>query len=249
MGCRINPSNPPFLFKPSAEKLRPRLKTITFSSSPSSSSQNQQRPPSSFATPDTQTQLPKSEIYSVDFKTLKACKLGISQYPDFEYNAEGGRGTGSGKKVTENSLTDEIISVSFDLNTVYIPPLKSATTKFLGLPLPPFLKIDIVPELFQGSINKESGKVGLEFKAKFWFSVGSIYKAPPLLVETMLTSEESNGTMRSAKGERLDENGNCRLVGVATVDPIDDFLMNSFLGLPTECLADLNAIISLSACS
>jgi hypothetical protein len=27
------------------------------------------------------------------------------------------------------------------------------------LPLPPFLKIDIVPETFKGSINQESGKV------------------------------------------------------------------------------------------
>lgn len=62
----------------------------------------------------------------------------------------------------------------------------------------------------------------------------------------MLTSEESVGKMRSGKGERLDKDGKCRLVGVATVDPIDDFLMNSFLGLPTECLADLNATISIS---
>lgn len=44
----------------------------------------------------------------------------------------------------------------------------------------------------------------------------------------------------------MDGQGRCRLVGVATVDPIDDFLMNSFLGLPTECLADLNAVISFS---
>lgn len=89
-------------------------------------------------------------------------------------------------------------------------------------------------------------QVDLEFKAKFWFSVGSVYKAPPLLVETLLTSEESIGTKRSGRGERLDEQGKCRLVGVATVDPIDDFLMNSFLGLPTECLADMNATISFS---
>jgi len=37
--------------------------------------------------------------------------------------------------------------------------LTSGTTKFLGLPLPPFLKIDIVPELFQGTIDQDSGKV------------------------------------------------------------------------------------------
>lgn len=89
-------------------------------------------------------------------------------------------------------------------------------------------------------------QVDLEFKAKFLFSIGSIYKAPPLLVETVLTSEESKGTMRNGRGERLNEEGRCRLVGVATVEPINDFLLDSFLGLPTECLADLNALIFLT---
>lgn len=87
-------------------------------------------------------------------------------------------------------------------------------------------------------------KVDLEFKARFLFSIGSIYKARPLLVETVLTSEESKGTVRSGRGDRLDKEGRCRLVGVATVEPINDFLMDSFLSLPTECLADLNAVIS-----
>ncbi|KAJ0843601.1 hypothetical protein HanRHA438_Chr15g0693081 [Helianthus annuus] len=91
-----------------------------------------------------------------------------------------------------------------------------------------------------------SKKVDLKFKAKFWFSMGSIYKAPPLLVETLLTSEESKGSLRSGSGRRLDEEGRCKLVGVATVEPIDDFFMNSFLDLPTECLAILNATITFS---
>lgn len=89
-------------------------------------------------------------------------------------------------------------------------------------------------------------QIDLEFVAKFWFSVGTVYRAPPLLVKTVLTSEESKGTIRSGRGKRLDKEGKCSLVGVATVDPIDDFLMNTFLGLPTECLANLNAVISLS---
>lgn len=79
--------------------------------------------------------------------------------------------------------------------------------------------------------------------------MGSLYKAPALAVATVLTSEESVGKMRSGKGERLDGQGNCRLVGVAIVDPIADFLMNSFLGLPTECLANLNAVITFSESS
>lgn len=90
-------------------------------------------------------------------------------------------------------------------------------------------------------------QVDLEFKAKFLFSVGSIYKAPPLVVETVLTSEESKGAMRNGRGERLNTEGRCRLVGVATVEPINDFLLDSFLGLPTECLADLNALIAFTA--
>ncbi|KAK9291599.1 hypothetical protein L1049_019548 [Liquidambar formosana] len=241
MGCRINSPNTPILCQSITKKPKLRIKIATLSSA--SYGQSQQEPISTITA--TQTQLPKTDVCTVKFKTLGACKLGISRYPDFEYNARGGTGTGTGTRIKDDNLNDEV-SISFDVKTLYIPPLTSATTRFLGLPLPPFLKIDIVPELFQGSINQESGKVDLEFKARFWFSVGSIYKAPPLLVETVLTSEESNGKIRSGRGERLDKEGKCRLVGVATVDPIDDFLMNSFLGLPTECLANLNAIISFS---
>lgn len=87
----------------------------------------------------------------------------------------------------------------------------------------------------------------LDFRARFWFSVGRIYRAPPLLVETRLTSEESKGSIRSGRGRRLDGGGACTLVGVATVAPVDDLLMDSFLRLPTECIALLNARISFSA--
>ncbi|XP_057952559.1 uncharacterized protein LOC131146790 [Malania oleifera] len=241
MGCKVSPSTPPIpcKFLERTPKLRTRI--VAFFSP--SSSQSQQGEPVSTATPRSPIQLqPKTDVHSiVKFQSLGACKLGISMYPDFEYNAEGGTGIGTATDVS----TDEI-SVCFDLKTLYIPPLTSATSRFLGVPLPPFLRVDIVPELFQGSIHQASGKVGLEFKAKFCFSVGSIYRAPPLLVETLLTSEESKGTMRSGRGKRLDEAGNCRLVGVAAVAPIDDLFMNTFLGLPTECLANLNAIISIT---
>ncbi|KAG8381395.1 hypothetical protein BUALT_Bualt06G0117700 [Buddleja alternifolia] len=182
----------------------------------------------------------QTDYYNVKFKTLGACKLGISMYPDFEYNAEGGIGSGTATKISD---TDEFFPVDFDEKSLYIPPLSTSTTKFLGLPLPPFLKIEIFPEVFHGKINRESGQVDLKFRAKFSFSVGSIYQAPPLLVETVLTSEESKGKIRRGKGERLNKDGICRLVGVATIEPINDFFMNTFLSLPTECLADLNAEI------
>lgn len=193
-----------------------------------------------FSTSKEVEELTSSSSYKVEFKTLRGCKLGISRFPDFEYDAEGGFGSGSGKDDTNGKIL-----VEFDVAKLYIPPLTSGTTKFLGLPLPPFLRIDIVPQMFKGSIDKQTGKVDLDFKAKFWFSMGTIYKAPPLLVSTILTSEESQGKLRKGRGQRMEKDGSCQLVGVATVDPIDDIFMNFFLGLPTECLANLNATISL----
>jgi hypothetical protein len=152
MWCKINSSNPVLCKFPTKNpKLGP--KTITFSSF-----SNNKKQEFISSTAVTQVQVPESNAYNLKFKTLGGCKLGISRYPDFEYDAEGGIGTGSGTKVRDSELNDEI-SVSFDIKTLYIPPLTSATTKFLGLPLPPFLKIDIVPEFFQGRIDRESGKV------------------------------------------------------------------------------------------
>ena len=94
--------------------------------------------------------------YKIEFKTLGDCKLGIGRYPDFEYDAKGGFGTGIGKY--DDDLNGKIM-VNFDVDKLYVPPLTSGTTKFLGLPLPPFLRIDIVPDMFSGSIDKETGKV------------------------------------------------------------------------------------------
>ncbi|KAK2653750.1 hypothetical protein Ddye_013606 [Dipteronia dyeriana] len=241
MGCKliINSSDPPIICQLYTTRSKPsfEIKTLAFSS-------NYKPDQDPISTINISTSYDDDNVATtIKFKTLGACKLGISRFPDFEYDAQGGTGTGTGSDDDENK---ELIRVRFDLKTLYIPPLTSETTKFLGLPLPPLLKIDIVPQFFHGNINQETGQVDLDFMAKFWFSVGSIYRAPPLVVKTVLTSEESKGTMRSGRGERLDKQGKCRLVGVATVDPIDDFFMNTFLALPTECLAILNAVIHLS---
>uniref|UniRef100_J3LFU2 Uncharacterized protein n=1 Tax=Oryza brachyantha TaxID=4533 RepID=J3LFU2_ORYBR len=138
------------------------------------------------------------------------------------------------------------ILVEFDVSSLYIPAMSGATTRFLGLPLPPFLKIDILPEALRGNIDPASGQVDLKFRSRFCFSVGSVYQAPPLFVDTTLTSEESSGAIRRGTGERMDGEGRCKLVGVAVVDPIDDVFMNTFLSLPTECIAYLNATISIT---
>ncbi|GJM86416.1 hypothetical protein PR202_ga02271 [Eleusine coracana subsp. coracana] len=184
-------------------------------------------------------------LISVEFLTQDGCRLGIGRYPDFAYNARGGRGVGAGRGAESGEDVGAVL-VDFDVATLYIPPMSGATTRFLGLPLPPFLKIDILPEALGGTINRTTGQVDLKFRSRFCFSVGSIYKAPPLFVDTTLTSEESRGAIRSGTGERMDGEGRCKLVGVAVVDPIDDLFMNTFLSLPTECIAYLNATISIA---
>ncbi|XP_010558003.1 PREDICTED: uncharacterized protein LOC104826810 [Tarenaya hassleriana] len=236
MATKINPTNP----------LTPLYQILR---KPKTKPQKQIKLSSCLNPQPTKQSCSNNDLYSVTFKTLGSGKLGISRYPDFEYDPQGGFGSGTAmvKKKVDGSSSEGELWVCFDVDTVYIPPLTSKTTKFLGLPLPPFLKIDILPEVFQGTIDLQSGKVELEFVAKFSFSAaGGIYKAAPLVVKTVMTSEESRGERKRGRGERMDVAGKCRLVGVAVVDTVDDLFLNAFLSLPTECLADLHASISLS---
>jgi hypothetical protein len=152
MSSKINFSSPPIPCKFHTKKSNLIRKNTIILSSFSSSEKQQKTISTTIKTPS------NDKAYTISFKTKSACKLGISRYPDFEYDAEGGIGTGFGAKETKYQDNNDIL-VSFDIETLYIPSLTSSTTKFLGLPLPPFLKIDIVPETFQGSINQESGKV------------------------------------------------------------------------------------------
>eukprot|EP00249_Psilotum_nudum_P007368 c20506_g1_i1 orf=101-715(+) len=89
--------------------------------------------------------------------------------------------------------------------------------------------------------RRAASRIELEFSAEFFFSVGSLYQPPPLLVDTLLTTEKAQGQLRSGHGHRLDSAGFCELVGVAPLVQIDDAFMNSFLMLPTDCLAAMSA--------
>lgn len=82
------------------------------------------------------------------------CDLGVSVYPDFEYNAGGKGGAGTARKESDGR-----IFVRFDPATLQIPPVQFSTTKFLALPLPPPLKIEIVSKKLEGYIEPETGKV------------------------------------------------------------------------------------------
>lgn len=93
-------------------------------------------------------------VSSIEIRTLPNCRLGIAMYPDFVYNAEGGGGLGSAQEDRDGKL-----AVEFDTDNLYIPSVESKTTKFLGLPLPPFLCIQVVPQSLKGFIEQSSGKV------------------------------------------------------------------------------------------
>lgn len=104
---------------------------------------------------------------NIRLKTLYGCELRISQHR-FLYNAEGGRGIGSCIKSREHDDFESQVPIryDFDLKTVHIPPLTSTTCMLEGLvlvPLPPFVKVDVVPELIQGNIYHDSGKVGCKY--------------------------------------------------------------------------------------
>jgi hypothetical protein len=52
-------------------------------------------------------------------------------------------------------------------------------------------------------MDRATGEINLRFAAEFKFTVGSLYQAPPLLVETILTTESSSGVIHSSAGARL----------------------------------------------
>ncbi|KAL9237274.1 hypothetical protein vseg_011846 [Gypsophila vaccaria] len=195
-----------------------------------------------------QVRLPKdkSAYRNIRIKTLDDCQMNIAQY-SFLYNAQGGRGTGSLVKVKEDKFNRNApLRFEFDLGTVHIPSMTSHTAKFLGTPLPPMFRVDVVPETIKADIYVESGKVELKYRAKLWVSIGSGYRAPPLTVDMIFTTEELKAALtKGTRGKRMDNNGNCKLVGVTRIDPIDDSFLNSVLGLPSDCLTSMSLIISL----
>lgn len=92
-----------------------------------------------------------------------------------------------------------------------------------------------------GTINLISGEINLLFSAEFRFRAHRLYEAPPLLVDTILTTENSQGDHRQAKGHRLDLSGHAKLVGVAHVPKVNDPLTDVPLMLPADALAILSA--------
>jgi len=169
--------------------------------------------------------------------TLDGCRLAIGRYPAFRYDGRGGGGPGSASDT----------GLAFPAETLTIPPLNTATTRFLGLPLPPGLSISIAAEQLSGRWKPESGAITLQFRARFRFRIvaagRALYAAPDLQIACELSSDSVQGQRHGASGQPRGSDGRARLVGVARVEPCGDRWLDRFLGLPDEALAVLECRI------
>ena len=172
-------------------------------------------------------------------KSLEGCRLRIGSYPTFSYNAYGGGGKGTLIPSQENN----ILHLRFSSKTFSIPPITSKTTKILSFPLPPAVKIKMSMEKLEGTINQTSGEVLLQFESKFIFSIGYMMQFPDLLVQTLLTTGKVKGKLHEGQGLKLQKNGKTKLVGISIIPPTGNKILDAFLGLPNEALAELQCEI------
>ena len=175
----------------------------------------------------------------MQLKSLEGCRLKIGSYPPFTYNASGGGGEGTLVPGGRNNF----VYLRFSSKTFSIPPLTTQTTKFLSLPLPPGLKIEMSMDKLEGTIDKNSGEVCLQFESRFIFSIGGMINFPYLLVKTMLQTGKVKSKLHSAKGIVRQKNGKTKLVGVSNIPKTGNKLLDTFLSLPNEALAELQCEI------
>ena len=176
----------------------------------------------------------------MQLKSLEGCRLKIGSYPPFEYNACGGGGKGTLLPTKKNN----ILYLSFSPKAFSIPPLNSRTTKFVSLPLPPGLKIAMSMDKLEGTIDKNSGEISLEFESKFVLSIGALFKFPDLLVKTLLQTGTVKGKLHEGKGLVLQQNGNTKLVGISIIPQTGNKILDGFLRLPNEAIAELECQIN-----
>ncbi len=175
----------------------------------------------------------------MELKSLKGCQLVIGSYPKFNYDAR--YGGGEAKIIpSESGIIDQI---EFEPETFSIPPLTTKTTKFLSLPLPPGLKIEIRMKKLNGTINRASGEILLNFESSFIFTVGSLIKFPDLFIKTLLETGKVKGALHHAEGLKIQNDGMARLVGISVIQPSGNKILDRFLGLPNEALAILECKI------
>ena len=175
----------------------------------------------------------------MQLKSLEGCRLTIGSYPPFTYNANGGGGTAN----LVQGKNQNLIYLKFSSKTFTIPPLTSKTTKFLSLPFPPGLNIEMSMDLLEGTIDKNSGEILFEFESKFTFKIASIIRFPDLLVKASLITGKVQGKSHKGQGLVLQKNGKTKLVGISMIPKTGNKILDTFLGLPNESMAELRCKI------
>ena len=166
-------------------------------------------------------------------KSLEGCKLKIGSYPAFHYNAINGGGSGAlGETIPGGNQ-----KLKFNPNTFFMPPMNWRTTKFLSMPMLPGLEIRMHLEKLEGTINKSTGIISLDFQSKFIFTIFQVYRFPALIVNTNLTNHIIKKEFQNVESSIIKENGYLTLNGLATISPSGNKLLDIFLGLPNEARA------------
>ena len=127
--------------------------------------------------------------------------LGVSSWPDFDYDASGATTLGVVEPPDEKH--PDALRLRFDVRTFEGPPVCGRTTRVFGVPLPPGVRIDIVPLSLHGWLDPDTGACALDFDAEFRGSVfgEGFIKLPAMTVRSPLTTGAARGQRRAAVGK------------------------------------------------
>ena len=95
----------------------------------------------------------------------------------------------------------------------------------------------------EGTIDQNSGEVLLNFESRFVLSLGTIIKFPDLIVKTILKTGKVKSKLHEGQGLPIQKNGEAKLVGISSIPITKNKILNTFLGLPNEALAELQCEI------
>lgn len=126
--------------------------------------------------------------------------LGVSFWPDFDYDASGA--TTLGVVGDPDPSNPGAVHLVFDVTTFEGPPVCGRTTKVFGVPLPPGIRVDVVPLSLEGWLDPVTGACALEFDAEFRGSIfgENFIRLPPMTVRSPLTTGVARGETREAAG-------------------------------------------------
>jgi len=95
----------------------------------------------------------------------------------------------------------------------------------------------------EGTIDKNSGEILLQFKSKFILRIGGMLKFTELIIQTLLKTGKVKSKLHKAKSINLKQNGLTKLLGISLVPKTGNKILDTFLGLPNEARAKLNCKI------